>query len=969
MAGPTEEDGNLLESSSPSTHLTMLGNRVRMSVVTNPQAGTHELDEDNEEAAPLAAESNDEFLTRENADDNLGDSQNVYRRLSSIFEDYAEHQDISLSNAQFVIENRAAVEDMAEGGAVDEEQVHDLLVRFSPFVESLANAGMAAVKREDNYDAYTTDHELPQHAVPSRDAALSPPAPVYNQTLVSESEILANPRIDPRKVALRPPVSGSASSLAAMRASIIATRSRPSPPDFIPHPSRGLGPAPPSVRSSTDNERSAVSGPRPLHLEPRRVHFPHDTAAAPAPAATLAPSITSFGYSPSAAARPEPCLLTPADAGSLGRAAADMLSRGSLAREPPAAHVGDLLDLSDSRVRTHDPRASLEALLGGPTHGAAGGGSPPWAPTAYGTPLGGGPFMGYPPSGPPGGPPPGGGGPPPGPPPGGGGPPGGWPTAIATAPIGGLVPPPTFYFSPVQSVAGTAPTATINQLQLEPWPNTLRTLWPSTPQAGAALAKRLKMLPTMVSGIMRDILIDGPQYELQRTALIVHLCAPYVHAIWVQQAGSAISIDAFLVSSAHAVSFDVLETAWALVSSSSANTSTAGLGKVFTSLKKSTESHAARFTIFFSDLDVHFIFSNLRMTERQKAKEIEPTSTETPLEFLDRLETMAVTRNIGEVDVCDTVHKSLKKFARDLLRGGATIDWESTHAVRRFLTSHVDADLTFAEYGLTSKVASRSSVAARRAAADADTLVIDEDDNFSVDARRSTSDKTVINASAYGLGASQSEDAANRIANALSSFGNCLESRLQSVSAAASQPLLPTAPPPPPVPTPSTLVVAPPPPTATPDITTMFAKMLQQMNDKLDSASNKREREGEDTLLTQRPMRPRLNIARIYPVLYPNAPLPDARQLVGGAGWPTPNCAACAKARPQTTEWVDFRVMEQRAAADPSLLGSNGRVRLRPEQGFTHNPTKCVHLHRHVAEHVQANPSDSWMLDAVPMGA
>ena len=131
---------------------------------------------------------------------------------------------------------------------------------------------------------------------------------------------------------------------------------------------------------------------------------------------------------------------------------------------------------------------------------------------------------------------------------------------------------------------------------------------------------------------------------------------------------------------------------------------------------------------------------------------------------------------------------------------------------------------------------------------------------------------------------------------------------------------------------------------------------------------DKRTRDDE-TFATGKMARPRLDIARIYPILYPGAAVPDARQLVGGAGWPSPNCAACVKARPQTTEWLDFRKLEDQATRDPSLLGTNGRLKLRPDQGFTHNPAKCVHLHRHVEERVQATPGDAWMLTPMPGSA
>jgi len=116
------------------------------------------------------------------------------------------------------------------------------------------------------------------------------------------------------------------------------------------------------------------------------------------------------------------------------------------------------------------------------------------------------------------------------------------------------------------------------------------------------------------------------------------------------------------------------------------------------------------------------------------------------------------------------------------------------------------------------------------------------------------------------------------------------------------------------------------------------------------------------TFATIRPPKPVLNWPTIYPVLYPGAPIPPPKGLVGGAGWTLgPPCAACAKHRPEKTQWFAYDEL----AKNPAYLGQDGRLdnrKLPPDTAILHNPGRCPQLHKDVNEHVAAHPSDMWML-------
>ena len=105
-----------------------------------------------------------------------------------------------------------------------------------------------------------------------------------------------------------------------------------------------------------------------------------------------------------------------------------------------------------------------------------------------------------------------------------------------------------------------------------------------------------------------------------------------------------------------------------------------------------------------------------------------------------------------------------------------------------------------------------------------------------------------------------------------------------------------------------------------------------------------------------------LDIDKIYPILFPGKPVPNRKLLCGGLGMPDlMRCAACETHLPNKTEWLNYGDVEARAATNPSLYDEKGKLKLQPHQGWTHNPCKCVTLHRLVQEHIAQHPENAWM--------
>ena len=87
-----------------------------------------------------------------------------------------------------------------------------------------------------------------------------------------------------------------------------------------------------------------------------------------------------------------------------------------------------------------------------------------------------------------------------------------------------LAPEPDFYFDPNPPPGAVRLPRHLNDsLALSSWANLYNTVWPRTPQAGIALGKSIKSLPTMLSGLIRTIAMDPTQFTTQRTTFSCHL--------------------------------------------------------------------------------------------------------------------------------------------------------------------------------------------------------------------------------------------------------------------------------------------------------------------------------------------------------------------------------------------------------------------------------------------------------------
>ena len=99
---------------------------------------------------------------------------------------------------------------------------------------------------------------------------------------------------------------------------------------------------------------------------------------------------------------------------------------------------------------------------------------------------------------------------------------------------------------------------------------------------------------------------------------------------------------------------------------------------------------------------------------------------------------------------------------------------------------------------------------------------------------------------------------------------------------------------------------------------------------------------------------PPLQMDKVYPVLFPGAPIPTAN-LVGA------ECAACALDRPNVTNWV---LWDEHPEWRPDKPG--GKSKLPPGHGWCHNPAKCKCLYARLRQHVAAHPEDVGLLEPAP---
>jgi hypothetical protein len=293
---------------------------------------------------------------------------------------------------------------------------------------------------------------------------------------------------------------------------------------------------------------------------------------------------------------------------------------------------------------------------------------------------------------------------------------------------------------------------------------------------------------------------------------------------------------------------------------------------------------------------------------------------------------MALVRNLTDTDVLDLFRTTAEHAAPRLceLMGGH-VNWEDASAVRAFLRDNPLGRKTFADSA--SKDGGKGGVAIGK------TFFTDADvDESSSDTRVNVSHsiKTNTHTDAYDMDVKQMRD---------------LLKNVQRVEAELA------------------CKAAPGPTAATAALEAKLAHLATVVEGLAANAqTNGRAGLGASFAAFARGIRrAALDVNRIYPVLLPGTPVPTAR-LVGGGGWTSatsPPCGVCARFKPQITEWLNYTDVEAMIAADASceLCGPNGKPKLLPHQGFTHNPQKCVNLHRLVNEHIKSDPDAKWMLD------
>ena len=562
-------------------------------------------------------------------------------------------------------------------------------------------------------------------------------------------------------------------------------------------------------------------------------------------------------------------------------------------------------------------------MFPGPDPGGygAGGGFPH-------TPSGHGP---HPPPPPPPPPPGGGGGGGGGPPPPGGG--GGGGGGGGDDDSGGMsrgaraegIPAPSFWRNPTptRSTTWQIDDAALAGLSLAAWVDFVRKVWPRAPQAGVALGKQMKTVPDILAGIFRNIATDAPQYELRRNYILEVLARVFIHHLWASHDPSSPVPDAYTIETAHNECLFKLELG---LSDMGAST----FERLVLPLRDAKREPGARLLAFVETCDGHYIFSAVRSTERQRFKSVLPGADDTPLSFLTRAETMATARHLGTEDVVDRVRTVLQQEAPMLTVHMGSVNWNDLPSIRNFLECHEYGKHSFAALTDGKGAGPRAARSARVQEA-----FPTEGEGAPVDVDVSTYNRTTTRSGssieAYMPDANMQQFAA----------------LLRAMQGAPAAPAAPT----------TAVAQAPPPQLAssTTDIAREVARQVAAALGGVDRAKH------FEALAASRVL---LDINRIYPVLYPGKPIPPTKGVVGGLGWTggAVICAACEVERPNVRNWLEFSDVERRGASDPTLLDGNGRPKLPPNSGWTHNAARCACLHRQVQKYVTEHPDCLWMI-------
>jgi len=103
--------------------------------------------------------------------------------------------------------------------------------------------------------------------------------------------------------------------------------------------------------------------------------------------------------------------------------------------------------------------------------------------------------------------------------------------------------------------------------------------------------------------------------------------------------------------------------------------------------------------------------------------------------------------------------------------------------------------------------------------------------------------------------------------------------------------------------------------------------------------------------------RPTFDLAKVYPILYPSAPIPTPGQLAGS------ECAACAADRPWIVNWMAFDEHPEFQGKD-----KDGKSKLPRDAGWKHNPARCNCLQKRLQGLIATDPSMAHLMDPAPRG-
>ena len=495
--------------------------------------------------------------------------------------------------------------------------------------------------------------------------------------------------------------------------------------------------------------------------------------------------------------------------------------------------------------------------------------------------------------------------------------------------------PPLFWVDP--SSGGAVVPRGAGDLRLQAWGAVVPVMYPLTVQAGKLAGKSMPGKGQLLANEIMSFVKDPARYCLHRGPLLDILARVYTYYVWAcVSEGGALTPDVY--EGAHALCAEKITEAIQAIGA--AGVSQGAVSTLFINFRKTHAAPTALLELVRA-LDSYYVFSSIRSTERQKFKAMTPSMSDTPAGWADDLEGSGSVRGLGEQDILDVLRNNLERHAPRLVElMGGTVDWDEMSSVRDFLRKNPLGAMTF---GALSGNAGSSGPSARRTTSSPSPAV--------------PAFPTGLNGQptfdSVGVSGNLMVDIDHNVQNVPFDKVNAILGKmvdvLQSLESAAQRT-----------------------PESTLSTNTTQQGTLDALLSGLQNAAS-RARQGEfvsmdelrglhSAFATIKPPRPVLPWEEIYPVLYPGAPVPPSRVLVGGVGWAGEHkCAACVRNRPEKTKWFSF----EEASKVSEYIGSDGRLDMRKmpkEAAVLHNPGRCVQIHKDVEAYVASNPSAQWML-------